>query len=194
MTKQKAAELISIVLGPHILLPILALCVLFRTGLSSQQILLLAPILITLQVLLPIGYMYWAVKSKKAVSWDLPNMKERQPFMLMVFSAFLISFGFVYFFGNKLTFQIGIVFLISAAVMSIIGRFWKISLHSGLNTATAILVNFLFSWKFPFLYLLIPIVIWARYTQGRHDLPQLLGGAAISSIISLGSLRFFGYL
>lgn len=194
MTKQKLAEIISIVLGPHVLLPVLVVCILFRTGLGKNQIILLAPVLFGLQVLLPIGYMYFAVKFKKAVSWDLPNLKERQPFMLMVFAAFLISFTFAYFFGNKLSLQIGVIFIITAAAMAIIGKFWKISLHSGLNTAAAILINFLFSWKLPWLYLIIPIVIWARYVRGRHNLPQLIGGVVVSAAIALSSLRLFGYI
>lgn len=71
---------------------------------------------------------------------------------------------------------------------------WKISLHTMLNVTATILVNFLFGWTLPILYIFIPIIGWARYYHKHHTFLQVVIGAIVSGLITLGMLNYFGYL
>src|SRR5258708_411972 len=86
---------------------------------------------------------------------------------------------FIYFYGNKLLFDLNLITILILVVVGVITRFWKISFHASLITGTVILTNFLFNWSLPFLYLLIPVVLWARFVLKHHNLNQLLAGSLV---------------
>lgn len=57
-------------------------------------------------------------------------------------------------------------------IISVVTSFWKISLHTSMNTVGSILLNLLFGWNLPVIYLVVPIVLWARITLKRHTFIQ----------------------
>lgn len=191
---ETVAKQLSIILGPHLWLPIILIASVFKTGLTSHQIIILLPLLFILQFLIPASYLLLAVKLKKSSSWDLPLRKERYPFLLLTSSIFLVSLLLVYRFGNQLLFHLQIIEVSLLFLLSIITRFWKISLHLSLNTAGSILINFLFGWQLPFLFLSIPIIAWARYYLKRHTVAQLLGGILVSALWTTFLLSYFKYI
>lgn len=194
MRHKSLAEITSRVLGMHTWFPVILVVALLRTGLTIQQIKILFPSLLFLQVLLPILFLYFIVKHGRVSSWDLPKREERHHFLLFILLCSLVSIVLVYFFGSILLFRLSLSGLILVMLAIAITRFWKISLHASLNTAAAIVVNFLFNWELPFLYLLIPIVVWARYTLGRHTMGELMGGLLLSAGFVLGAFKLLRYI
>lgn len=106
----------------------------------------------------------------------------------------LVSFLLVFVYGNRLLLNIMLILIASLAILFIVTKYWKISLHTSLNTTGAILINFLFSWKLTFLYLSIPLIYWARLKLKRHSNKQLLAGIAITTAVSFLGLTIFGYM
>ena len=89
----------------------------------------------------------------------------------------------------------GIAYITNSVIFSAITPLWKISFHSsvatGCVTVLVILVNSHFGW----LFLLVPLIAWARVYRKRHTLLQTVVGAVLAvgntvivlHIVQLGS-------
>lgn len=192
-TMEKLAKLISIILGPHIWLPLVFLTLLFESNLNKNQLLVLIPSVLILQVFLPLAYLLLAPKLGWVSAWDMKTRKERTPMLFLVLVAFIVSTLIIYIFGDTLLFHLSIIMLFLSASFLIINQFWKISLHAGLNTTGSIFINFLFGWKLPWLYLTIPIIYWSRLYLKKHTPLQLIAGTVVGATEIIFGLYFFGY-
>ena len=190
----KVAERVSILLGPQIWLPLLLIIFISRTGLTAQQIKILLPPLLLFQVIIPLAYLHSARRMGWAISWDLPRRKERLRFFILLFFANSISLVLVYLFGSKLLFDLSVLLFLLMSLTVIATYFSKLSLHVSLNTFGALLANFLFGWSMPFLYLAIPIIVWARLILNKHTISQLLIPVFINSTLIMLFLYYFGYM
>lgn len=188
------AKWLSILLGPHIWLPILFFLIIFNSGLTKSQLIIIFPSIFILEVIIPIGYLLLGPKLRLTRKWDMESIKERKPFLYMVLVLSLISLGLIYFFGNKLLLNLSIIFLVSLIMLLFVTRFWKISLHVGLNVLAAVMINFIFGRRIPALYLVIPIIFWARWRLKRHSLAQLFAGFLVTLAVLFGGLAFFRYI
>ncbi|MDO8503891.1 MAG: hypothetical protein Q7S60_04360 [bacterium] len=194
MSKKTVAKTIAVVLGPQTWLPVLLFVFILKTGLSGQQIKILLPLMFVFLVLVPISYLYLAPKLKWAKEWDLPEKKDRIPFFAVITLSSALAMLLVYYLGNQFLFNlIGILFILML-INSLITYFWKISLHTGINTLGPILVNFLFDWQLPFLYLGIPIIFWARRNLNKHTITQLFAGILVNALFLIAALYFVGYI
>lgn len=190
---EKLAEVLSVVLGPHVWLPVLLVVSLFKTGLRAEQIYILLPSLFLLQVIVPLAYIQIALKLGKISAWDMPKIKERFIFLVVTLIFYLIALIFIYHFGNRLLLTLSLVMLGLMMVMVVTTHFWKISLHTGMNTVGSIIINFLFNWSFPWVLLTIPLIFWARLKLKRHNIYQLLAGVLVNGVILLGLFHLLGY-
>lgn len=188
------ARWISVILGPHVWLPVLFFLVVFRSGLTPNQLKIIFPSILILEIIIPIAYLLLGPKLGFTKEWDMKEIKERKPFLYLVLILSLISLGIVYIFGNVYLLNLSTIFLAWLVVFLLITRFWKISLHVGLNVFAAIMVNFLFGWRFPAIYLIIPIIFWARLRLKKHSLNQLIAGFLITVTILFGGLAIFRYI
>lgn len=191
MNWEKIAKFLSIILGLHFWFPALLIIGLIKSNLPDAKIAILFPALFLLQIIIPIAYIHIALHFKKVSNWDLPKKEERIFFLSMSMIAYLISMIIIYFLGNQFLFNLGLIVFTILTVMVITTYFWQISLHTALNTAGSIIINFLFNWSAPWLYLSIPIIFWARFKLKRHNPAQLFAGIILSGGITLGMLKFF---
>ncbi len=187
----KLAEIISVVLGPQMWLPVIIVTTFLNTGLSLNQIKFLLPVTLFLQAIAPMLYIYLALKFNKITAWDIPIRGQRYWFLLFVLFCNTLSLLSLYLYGNHTIFQLNILMLLLAVIMSFITLFWKISIHAAVNTLGPIYINHLVGFNLPFLYLAIPIIMWARYVLKRHTFLQLLAGSGITFLIVLLGLREF---
>lgn len=187
MSKEQIARVLSILLGPQIWLPLLFIVIIFRSGLNYQQLLVIFPSALILQVVIPLTYLYIAPKVGLATAWDLPKREERYLFLSICFIASLITCFISYYYGTSLLFKLNLLLLILFTIIFVTTLYWKISLHTSLNTVGSILINYLFGWSLWWVYLSIPLVFWARLVLKRHTLIQLIVGIIISLVgMSLG--------
>ncbi|MDO8658634.1 MAG: hypothetical protein Q7K55_07860 [Candidatus Levybacteria bacterium] len=190
----KTAKLISIVLGPQVWFPLLIVLFLFKTDLSQKQQLILTPLLLTFFIIIPFGVLYILIKIGNVEDWDIRRRQERYKILSIFIVSTLINMAFVYLFGTKLSFHLSLILWLVSLVGTSVTFFWKISLHVILNTAAIIMINFLFDWKLPILYIFIPIVAWARYYHKHHTIWQIIIGILVGGIITLLGLIYFGYI
>lgn len=179
------AKLISIILGPHVWISSLFLILVFKTNLTPQQLKIILPTVLILQVIIPILYLILAPKLNWVEKWDMENIKERKPFLFLLIFLSLISSTVIYLYGNLLLLELNIILLSLILILSAITLFWKISLHVSINTASAIIINYLYDWKLPWIYLNIPLISWARLKLEKHTVNQILAGFSLTTLILL---------
>lgn len=187
---EKVAQITSIVLGPQVWLPVLFLSALFHPGFQSENLLMLVPSILILQVVIPLGYLYLAPKVGLATAWDLPKRGERYLFLSLVILTSIISLYLIKELGDEFLFKLDLLTLGLILITFIITLYWKISLHSVLNAFGAIFINYLYGWNLPFLYLTIPIIFWARLTLKKHTAAQLLAGILVALGFMILGLQF----
>ena len=78
-------------------------------------------------------------------------------------------------------------YLISATILAIINKFFnfKASGHACGITGPILALNFFTGPKMIWMFLLVPLVIWSRVVLKRHDMKQLIVGAAVSFFSTL---------
>lgn len=190
----RIAKITGIVLGPLVWFPLLIIAFLFKTDLSEKQQLILFPLIIIFLVLIPFGYLFFMIKKKEIADWDIRNRKERYKILPLFILSNLILFVFVNVFGTKLFFHLFTILLFVALLGTIITYVWKISLHMTVITSSVIILDFLFGFKLPELYILIPIVGWARFYQKHHTILQIVIGTLVSGLITIIGLYYFKYI
>lgn len=164
---------------------------LLRTGLNSEQLSILLPGLIILLLVIPFTYLHLALKLGWVSKWDLPEKKERRPIIVIFIACSIVSLFLVKQFGTKMFLDLFILLLTIGFLASVITVFWKISIHMVLDTTGVLVANLLFDWQLWPLFILIPIVAWARLKLKRHTLPQLVAGVLLSVVIFSTGLKFF---
>jgi membrane-associated phospholipid phosphatase len=188
--KTNIAKHISFFLGPT-LIPILYTIVVFNSGLTENQLLIVAPAIFLLLVVTPIAYLFLAPKAGLIKTWEMVKRKERYQFFIILILLTIAGSVIIFYFGNELLLKLNLLFLFTIVVLFAITLFWKISLHVAINTASSLVVNFLFNWSFPLLYLTIPLVAWSRLVLKRHSSLQLLAGFIVTFGIFLTGLKLF---
>ncbi len=149
-----------------------------------------APFLIFLPLL------FFAVTYK--LGWvddlDLTNREDR-PLYLVVFIISLIAALFVmYFLHLPLKF---IVYTVSGLAMTIITTvitfYWKISFHTAVTTSVVTAINILGGLRFAPLFLLVPLIGWARVVLKKHTFWQVVGGFLVALAITEAVFYLFGF-
>lgn len=194
MSSLKFAEIISEVFGPHLWMPLILVVVTFNTGLSLEQIKIMFPSLFFSLILIPFVYLHLALRMGWVSHWDLPKKEERRAIFILVIVCSLVSLVFVENYASELFKDIFVTMLMLGFISALITFFWKISIHMILDTMGTLILNFLFDWQLLFLFVLIPVVAWARYKLKRHTPLQLLSGFLLSTVVFFSAMRYFQHI
>jgi len=187
------AKLLSVVLGPPWLV-VLVVASVYKSNLKPSQINLLLPALLIFEFIIPLLFLYLLIKKKHYSAWDLPIKEERRLILLIFLICSLVSLLVTKIYGNQFLTDLILIFLLLSFAGAVITYYWKISLHMLINTVGALYLNFLFDWKLPYIYVVIPAIFWARYYLKRHTLPQLAGGFLFSVVFVVASLKLLDYI
>ena len=85
---------------------------------------------------------------------------------------------------------VGIAYIVNSVIFSAITPIWKISFHSSVATGCVTVLVMLVNPQFGWLFLLIPLIAWARVYRKRHTLLQTVVGA----VLAVGNTVFILYL
>lgn len=194
MNKKKLAHYLSVLLGGMVWLPVVFYFIINRTGLTSDQLIIIAPTILILQVIIPNLYSIVAPKMGWASTWDIEKREERRPFFILIIILSLITFIVVSTYGNEIFKDFYAILMALVIIQAIITEYWKISTHSSLNTAGPIVINYFTGWKYLWLFLLIPVVFWARLQIKKHTIKQLYGGVIVTGGVILLGLLITGHI
>lgn len=74
----------------------------------------------------------------------------------------------------------GVAYITNSVIFSAITPMWKISFHSSVATGCVTILVMLVNPQFGWLFLLIPLIAWARVYRKRHTLLQTVVGAVLA--------------
>lgn len=140
---------------------------------------------------LPTLYVFWLVKNKKVSDFHIPIRSQRiRPMVFMLVTSvislillaglhtprFVMTFSFAAF-G-----QLIIIFMITLK--------WKISGHTAAVSTFSALCWLFYGSLAGFVFILIPIVIWARLRLKRHTPLQTLAGTVLGLLTLVAIINF----
>lgn len=184
------ARLISDLLGPLTLYPLLSFFLVRQSRLSSNQTMVILPILFIFHLLIPFIYVFYKKKSGTIGDWDISERTQRYKPLAVTVLSFAFSLFPLSVFGNTFIARLYLFIFFLLLLNSIITLFWKISFHMAMNVVFSLMVNFLFQWKYPMLYLTIPLIFWSRLRLKKHTVSQLLGALILNGALILLFLGF----
>lgn len=191
MTLRNIAIIISRIFDFYFWFPVLLFIAIFNSRLSNQQIKILLPILLVLDVILPIALFFLVLKRGHVSDIDVTKQDERHRLfgtlsILLLFTTFIS-----YLLANNLFFVLHLISLAVALTMFLITLRFKISGHMLMNAGSIFIVNYLFDWKLLWLFLIVPIVAFARLYLKAHTLAEVLAGGVLGLIEPYLILKFF---
>lgn len=74
----------------------------------------------------------------------------------------------------------GVAYITNSVIFSAITPLWKISFHSSVATGCVTVLVMLVNPQFGWLFLLVPLISWARVYRKRHTLLQTVVGAVLA--------------
>jgi hypothetical protein len=122
---------------------------------------------------------------REGLDFEVPEKSRRSIFFLLAILSYAAGALIYHTTDSRAMFALCIAYVIATSTITVINRFWKISVHTtgsaGLVTA---MVWVLGPWMLP-LFLLTMATIMVRMRMGAHDLKQLGAGAVLAIAITL---------
>jgi len=146
-------------------------------------------------VILPVLYVVHLEKVKQVSHRHIPIKEQRtRPFLVAVVSYIV---GLIILLVLKAPFVVWgllVCYITNTLVITAINLYWKISAHA-LGVAGALAgAHYAFGIIVLPLYLIIPIVCWARFRLHAHTLSQLLAGSILGLGLTFVQLFVLAYL
>lgn len=191
--KNKLAKIISFIINPIACLFPASLAISFIDHLAGYNRLFWGIFLFLFLGFLPVISLFFGMKKGKISDVDFTKKEERTPYIILLLFFWLIALLLaIYFQGPWLVVVVMSIAIIFSAIVLLINLFWKISNHSLFITAISIFINTLFGWHYLWLFLIIPLVFWARLELKKHTVYQLVAGSLLGLFV-YPLMKIFGY-
>ncbi len=188
---RRFSVVVSAIFNYYFWSPIGIIAAVLRTGLTNNQIMALLPLLLILDVILPILIFFWLVKIGKIKDASLKKREERYLIFGLSVLLFAVSSLLSFLLANNLFFALHFLMFIMALTIFVITLFFKISGHMLLNAGFIFILNFLFGWSLLWLFLIVPIVAFARLYLKRHTPLEILAGVVVGLAEPILILKIF---
>lgn len=180
------AFLFSALLSPYIVIPVGTVAIVYQQSHSRKEFLLWTFVSVLFSTIIPAAYVLLQMARGKITDVHVMEREQRSgPFVVAVLSSGLGALGLYMMGAPRVVWGIGLVLLFNGAILLWITSFWKISMHvavlSSVVLACTVMIRVLSFWNVAWL---IPALMWARYTRGRHTIWQGLAGCFVSCIIT----------
>jgi hypothetical protein len=187
--KKALATLISRVFDPIIEVPLILMGTASLAYLNGFRYRFLT-LLFVLDALIPgLMFLYLWGKKKHFKDWDFVKKEERLPLFLTAVIAQGVGVMVAYLIDRHPLAEILLSFWVLAGVFLLITLVWKISVHCGVNATMATVIFWMGGVKYWWVFLIIPVVAWARVSAKKHTLAQAVAGGIVPPIL-LYSLFF----
>ena len=180
---KKIAVTISHLFDPILIYAFLGTLAIFRSDLTGFNLERMLALFILLMILPPAALLAWAVINKKVINWDVSDRQQRITVLAVFLVMTLFDLWLVKIFGKPALFKLFVFFSVWYLGFFIITLFWKISGHvAGLTLATLLIIYWYGTNWWP-IFLLIPVLAWARVASKNHSMAQVIAGLFYSWII-----------
>jgi membrane-associated phospholipid phosphatase len=187
---QRTAIIISNITAPPMLaVPTYVVLGLYdqsKSKISVASLLFELAVSIFFGVFLPIGLILFLYSRKLVSDMHISIREQRTIPYLGAIAAYLIAFGLIYSVnGQGILAAVMICYAINTIVIMGINFGWKVSAHAtGVGGPLAAL-TLVFGWSITPLYVLIPLVGWARVFLKAHTIGQVTVGTLLGFGLTL---------
>jgi hypothetical protein len=188
---QSLAFALSALLSPYIVTPIGTVAIVAAVSLSYKEWFVWTALSILFSTVVPALYVLVQVWRGKITDIHVMEREQRGgPFLVAIFSA-AVGAGVLRALGADVrVWGIGVVLASNGLMLFWISSHWKISMHVAVLSATilaaTVMIEGVSLWG---LFWMIPALIWARVTRGRHTIWQGIGGCFVASLLTVALLR-----
>jgi membrane-associated phospholipid phosphatase len=196
------ANALSYVVNPLVLPPVGFGVILWHFGAPAAEVAWVVTVALVFFCLLPLGYLFHAVRSGRVESIEIRRREERlRPFLVGI-ASYAMGVGVLAVTGQTvlpLLIVLALLFPLNTALVLLVNLRFKISIHmTGLAGFVSILlfVALLVSDALPPregsalrlatvspLLALVPLLMWARVRVGAHTPAEVAAGAAFGLVV-----------
>lgn len=150
---------------------------------------------VLLIVLLVSAYILIGVKRKIFTNFDVSKRSQRMYlFPVIIFAGVVYFLSLVYFNGPSVLLGAILYFIFAIAILSFINLKIKASVHVGSVTAALVGLVYSFGISYIFLFILIPVMAWARVKEKKHTPKETLAGFIFGLVLALVSVFIVQYI
>jgi membrane-associated phospholipid phosphatase len=142
-------------------------------------------------LLIPILSIQVFLSLKLISDLDTRNKKERILMLTIFLLSNLILLALSFFLGYFDLFKLLILTLLPFVLLTVINKFWIISIHTSSVGVLATIATYLSGISYSFLFLIVLLVAVARVYEGKHTVLQVVGGGALGILVTLLLLLVF---
>ena len=171
------ARMISDVFSP----PVLAVpALLIGVWASEAGTYRFAVLFFLLAVLAPVLYVVWLLKSGRIADFHLPDRRDRLGPFLVFLACGLAALSLLVYLGAPASFVAPIIALLfQTLVLFLITLAWQVSIHTASTAGLVTFAVLAIGVGAAVLFLLVPLVGWARIYLRRHTVAQTTAGALV---------------
>ena len=187
---QGLAFALSAVLSPYLVIPVGTVGIVASQEIARHTLLFWTLLSVFFSTGIPALYVVWQMILGNIGDVHVMEREQRGgPFLVAIFSSALGAWALKQCGAPSPVWSLGVVLSVNGVVMLWITSFWKISIHVAVLSAT-VLASLILIPGIPKrqLLLLIPALIWARVTRGKHSIWQGIGGCGVACVVTLSVL------
>ena len=170
----------SVLFSPF-LVPIATAVGVVQKHADPQDVLRWLVIVVLFVTVLPVLSIAAMVRCAKVSDFHLQNREERLLPLCCTLISMIVGTVLLHWLGAaREIVWAGIAYITNSLIFSAITPIWKISFHSSVATGCVTVLVMLVNPHFGWLFLLIPLIAWARIYRKRHTLLQTVVGAVLA--------------
>lgn len=173
----------SVVFSPFIVPIVTAVFVIYKYAGTNQEVILWLTIVAIFVTVLPILVITLLLRFSKVSNFHLPAKEERLMPLCLTLVSMILGTIILYWVGASSKIILAcIVYIVNSLVFIAITPLWKISFHTSVTTGCIMVLMFLVNSNLVWLFLVIPLIAWARVYRGRHTLLQTVVGTLLAIV------------
>jgi hypothetical protein len=188
---QSVAFALSALLSPYLVTPIGTVAIVASVPVSAREWMIWTLLSVFFSTIIPALFVLVQVWRGKITDIHVMEREQRSgPFLVAILSAAVGALVLRGLGADVRVWGIGVVLAANGLVLFWISSHWKISMHVAVLSATilaaSIMIEGVSLWTLAWM---VPVLIWARMTRGRHSLWQGIGGCVVSTLLTVAILR-----
>ena len=191
--RQRIARLTSSILNPFLVSFITVILLSWNATNSLADALKWTAIALVLSVLPVFAFVVYQVRRRRLDSIFPETQGQRNKIYILATFVGAAGCGVLWAFDAPelltITFTAGLAAII---IFMSINFYWKISLHTAFIAAAATVLTLVFGVQVAWVFVLLPLVAWARLELKMHTPAQVAAGAALAAAIVTGMMWGFG--
>ncbi|MFA5926614.1 MAG: hypothetical protein WCT32_02005 [Patescibacteria group bacterium] len=179
----KLALIVSAITSPFLVVSFFCLLMVRRYSTTPEEMLLWGSTFIAISIIIPLAYIFREVRAGRISDMHIRIREQRiKPFLVSIGSTLMLLVIYYTLGVPRELLAMLAAILANGIIFLFITRYWKASIHLAALAGTITMTSLLVDQKITLIFVLLPIVAWARMRRNRHTLWQ----TAVGSLISLG--------